>query len=201
MATSEILRKMHWKEGQDLLLVNIPDSLVNLFDTEYSTSGSLMNADFIIIFLHNGDEVRKHAAGFRSLDLASNVLWVAYPKKSSPINSDLSRDSLWNMLRGFGLTGVSQRSLNSDWSVIRFKPEEAVKHSEKGSLDVPTDLINKLQGDESARAFFYGLSATNRKEYIRWITGAKKAETRQKRLNQILDMLRSGQKNPADKGS
>jgi hypothetical protein len=199
MASSNLLDKMHWKDGQDLLLVNPPESLIELFDVDRKISHELTNQDFIIIFLKNSEEVRNYSESFKTLDLGKNVLWVAYPKKSSPIPSDLSRDSLWNLLRGVGLTGVSQRSLNDDWSVIRFKAEGAVKHSVKGSLDVPPELIELLQGDEAARGFFYGLSATNRKEYIQWITGAKKAETRERRLSQMLDRLNAGLKNPSER--
>jgi hypothetical protein len=194
------LKKLHWKEGQEILLVNAPENMSALFG-KVNTSSELKNADFIVLFVQDSDTVRNYSESFDAIDLKENVLWVAYPKKSSQIDSDLSRDSLWNLLRGVGLTGVSQRSLNEDWSVIRFKREEDVKHSEKGSLDVPSDLIKVLQRDEAARAFFYSLSATNRKEYILWITGAKKADTRQRRLDQIIDRLNLGLKNPGDKPS
>ena len=198
MSAPDILKKMHWKEGQEILLVNPPENIVAFFG-EARASGVLENADFIVLFVKDSAEVRKYDKSYDKLDLAKNVLWVAYPKKSSSIFSDLSRDSLWNLLRGVGLTGVSQRSLNEDWSVIRFRREEDVVHSEKGSLDVPPELISILRSDDAARAFFYSLSATNRKEYIRWITGAKKPAPRKRRLDQIIDRLNRGLKNPGEK--
>lgn len=45
-------------------------------------------------------------------------------------------------------------------------------------------------------ADFEKLSYTNRKEYCRWITEAKKEETRAARLIKAIDMLRKGIKTP-----
>lgn len=44
--------------------------------------------------------------------------------------------------------------------------------------------------------FFESLSYTHRKEYVRWITEAKKEETRLARSAKALDMLRKGVKTP-----
>jgi len=46
------------------------------------------------------------------------------------------------------------------------------------------------------REFFDSLSYTNRKEYCRWITEAKKEETRAARLEKAIAMLRKGVKTP-----
>lgn len=40
------------------------------------------------------------------------------------------------------------------------------------------------------------LSFTHRKEYIKWITSAKKTETRQNRLKKMIDMLKNNKKTP-----
>jgi hypothetical protein len=58
-------------------------------------------------------------------------------------------------------------------------------------VEVPAALATALNADSAAKAFFDGLPFTHRKEYARWITEAKKEETRQRRVEQALDMLRS----------
>jgi len=45
-------------------------------------------------------------------------------------------------------------------------------------------------------AVFGKLSYTHRKEYCRWITEAKKEQTRQMRMAKAAEMLRSGVKTP-----
>ena len=62
------------------------------------------------------------------------------------------------------------------------------------------EVAEVLAQDPDAAAFFEKLSFTNRKEYVVWITGAKRAETRQNRLQETLSKLQAGRKNPMDKG-
>ncbi len=62
-------------------------------------------------------------------------------------------------------------------------------------LEVPEDLA-KLLKKEKLSASFEKLSYTNRREYCRWITEAKRAETRANRLEKAAGMLRAGIKTP-----
>jgi len=61
-------------------------------------------------------------------------------------------------------------------------------------VDVPADLAEALAHDEVARATFDGLSYTHRKEWVRWVEEAKKAETRATRLAKTVESLRAGQR-------
>jgi hypothetical protein len=54
----------------------------------------------------------------------------------------------------------------------------------------------KLMEKQGVLAFFETLSYTNRKEYCRWITEAKREETRQKRLAKSIETLKNGVKTP-----
>jgi len=59
-------------------------------------------------------------------------------------------------------------------------------------VDVPEDLVTALDGDPVACAAFKALAYTHRKEYARWIDDAKREETRRRRVDQALEMLRAG---------
>jgi hypothetical protein len=59
---------------------------------------------------------------------------------------------------------------------------------------VPADLAAALAQDEGARATFDELSYTHRKEWVRWIEEAKKAETRATRLTKTVESLREGKR-------
>jgi hypothetical protein len=63
-------------------------------------------------------------------------------------------------------------------------------------VEVPPALDQALAGDADARAAFERLSYTHRKEYARWIAEAKREETRGRRLERALAMLRDGVKHP-----
>jgi len=62
-------------------------------------------------------------------------------------------------------------------------------------LEVPADLAGLLK-KEGLLPVFDKLSYTHRKEYCRWITEAKKEETRSRRLTKAVEMLRQGVKTP-----
>lgn len=57
---------------------------------------------------------------------------------------------------------------------------------------VPDDLAAALDGP--ARTFFDGLAYTHRKEWVRWVEDAKKAETRTARIAKAVDDLRAGKR-------
>jgi len=59
-------------------------------------------------------------------------------------------------------------------------------------VEVPDDLSAALAGDAEAAAAFERLAYTHRREYVIWITDAKKPETRARRVAGTLDKLRSG---------
>ena len=57
---------------------------------------------------------------------------------------------------------------------------------------VPDDLAALLKKNAKARATFDGFSYSRRKEYVDWITGAKREETRAKRLATAITQLAEG---------
>lgn len=66
--------------------------------------------------------------------------------------------------------------------------------SEPRVIEVPADLLKELKKDKEVIASFDKLSYTHQKEYVTWITEAKKAETRRKRILKTMEMLRQGKK-------
>jgi Bacteriocin-protection, YdeI or OmpD-Associated/Domain of unknown function (DUF1905) len=63
---------------------------------------------------------------------------------------------------------------------------------EPRTVEVPDDVRAALAGDEEAAAAFERLSYTHQREYVEWITEAKREETRARRLAKTLDRLREG---------
>ncbi len=63
-------------------------------------------------------------------------------------------------------------------------------------VDVPPELATVLGRDLEAAQAFEKLSYTHRKEYARWIAEAKRAETKERRLSKVAEMLRDGARTP-----
>jgi hypothetical protein len=64
------------------------------------------------------------------------------------------------------------------------------------TVEVPAQFENLLER-EGLLSVFEKLSYTHRKEYCRWITDAKKEETRLRRLKKAMAMLKKGVSGPA----
>ena len=62
--------------------------------------------------------------------------------------------------------------------------------SELRTVDLPEALRAALEADAKAAAAFDKLSYTRKKEFVDWVSGAKKADTNQRRLGQAIRMLR-----------
>lgn len=59
-------------------------------------------------------------------------------------------------------------------------------------VDVPPDFAKALRAEPAAKAFFAGLSYSNQRWHVLSIEGAKAAETRQRRIEKSVSMLREG---------
>lgn len=66
--------------------------------------------------------------------------------------------------------------------------------AEAAESEVPGELAAALAAEPEAGRFFEGLSAFYRNQYVGWVTGAKKAETRDSRVREVVELLRAGKK-------
>ncbi len=63
--------------------------------------------------------------------------------------------------------------------------------AEPRTVDLPDALRSALEADAGGAAAFEKLSYTRKKEFIQWVTGAKRAETQGRRPEQAMAMLRA----------
>ena len=69
------------------------------------------------------------------------------------------------------------------------------KDDEPREVAVPPELQARMK-KAGVLPFFESLSFTHRKEYCRWITEAKKDETRARRLDKAIELLTDGVRTP-----
>lgn len=62
----------------------------------------------------------------------------------------------------------------------------------KPEAAVPDDMMAALRKNRKAQATFEGFSPSHRREYVEWITEAKRDETRRRRLAQAIEWLAAG---------
>jgi uncharacterized protein YdeI (YjbR/CyaY-like superfamily) len=64
--------------------------------------------------------------------------------------------------------------------------------AKKPEAEVPDDLSRALSRNADAKRHFAAFSPSKRREYIEWITEAKREDTRQSRLDQALEWIAEG---------
>ena len=65
---------------------------------------------------------------------------------------------------------------------------------DRRTIEVPASLKKIIDRDLKAKEFWPKLSFTHQKEYVREIEGAKRPETREKRIAAMMEALRKGQR-------
>ena len=217
-----LTKKLYLKPGMRFAVVNAPDgfarTLGKLPAGVKQESSLKADLDLVIVFASSqqalGAQWPKAIAALK----ADGALWVSYPKKSSGIQTDLGMGE-WDVTKGSDWNPVAMIGIDETWSAVRFKhapgldrrrearQEESVRDAD-GTVCVdrknrvvtpPADLRKLLAGKAKARALFDTLAFTHQREYVEWIIGAKRPETRAARLAKTVDLLSKGKKNPSDK--
>ncbi len=88
------------------------------------------------------------------------------------------------------LLGYIRKAAELNRSGAPARPKPAKRPA--APLEVPKDLASALKKNGAAAATFEKFSPGRRKEYIEWITEAKRDETRQKRLATTIEWLAEG---------
>lgn len=68
------------------------------------------------------------------------------------------------------------------------------KDEEERIIEIPEDFARILSTDQKAKVTYDQLSFTAKKEYVKWITEAKREETRQDRIKKAMERLSEGKK-------
>ncbi len=216
-----ILEKLQLKDEKNILIQGLPSSVEKQF-AKLSYNKNLTpllktrKIDFALIFAINQLQLNNILKEVFSALHTDSKLWIAYPKTTSKIVSDLNRDASWEILSKNDFEAVRQVTLDHVWTAMRFKKIDQIPNRnrtfvefkaanikvddfEKRLIALPIELDKLFAAHEEAREFFTSLSILHQKEYLSWIQGAKKEETKQKRLEATLEKLLAGKNSPSEK--
>ena len=90
------------------------------------------------------------------------------------------------------LTGYLHQAMGLIEEGVKRAPAKDAKP--KAPAKVPDDLGAALKKSAKARATFEAFPPSSRREYIEWITEAKREETRSRRLEQAIEWLAEGKR-------
>ena len=135
MNSSGLARKLGIKAGMTVLLreapADFPSLLANSAEGIKLLKAANKKVDCVIAFVRSKAHVQAVAAAVLGAVVDDGLLWFAYPKKSSGVKSDLSRDSGWEPVFAAGFDSVAQISIDETWTGFRFRPKHLVGKSRR----------------------------------------------------------------------
>lgn len=112
------------------------------------------------------------------------------PRKSGSIWSESNKKRVAKMIEqglmtAIGLAKVEEAKANGEWDKAAVREDVS---------QLPAELKRALASDKVARQNFAKLSPSHKRQFIYWIMDAKRAETREKRIEKTLMMLKANQR-------
>jgi hypothetical protein len=126
MPDTHVAKKLQIKPGSRVLALHAPPGyrealgpLPEGAELAESPGGSF---DVVHLFVGGQADLRRDAAAAIGAVRPGGVLWISYPKRSSKVDTDLTRDAGWEPVGQAGWQAVSQISVDPVWSALRFRP-------------------------------------------------------------------------------
>ena len=95
-------------------------------DKDYSATplgrklGAKPGTGVVVFFTASRGDLERRFAGLRDTLNPADGLWIAYPKKSSKLESDLSFQTVQEIGLDHGLVDNKTCAIDDDWTAVRF---------------------------------------------------------------------------------
>ena len=123
MPESALAKKMRLKSNSKAAVINAPADYVDILKHDTALSPTLRGKfDWIQIFVQNKAELETLAPRAARALRPESMLWISFPKGSSKIQTDLTRDKGWESLQKLDLKWLTLVSVNETWSAFALRP-------------------------------------------------------------------------------
>jgi hypothetical protein len=126
MSQPSIVEKLRLSDEKNLLIQGLPSSIEKQF-VKLSFAKNVTpllksrKIDWALVFAVNENQLSNILKDVLPALREEGKLWVAYPKSTSKIVSDLNREGSWTCLTCKGFGGVEEVVLDHVWSAIWWK--------------------------------------------------------------------------------
>jgi len=125
MALQTVLEKLHIKDEKNILVQGLPSSIEKQFlKISFAKSVTPLlrsrRIDLAVVFAITKSQLSSILQDVLPAMDAEGKLWVAYPKSTAKIVSDLCRDCHWDCMTSIGFETGEMVELDSTWRAINF---------------------------------------------------------------------------------
>jgi hypothetical protein len=121
-----IARKLGLNPGMRALVIAPPPGYLKLLaplrDGLNVSSRAAGMYPFVQVFATRLSEISRSARRFSKHAAPNALVWISYPKKTSKVAGNLSRDVIREAMSAAGWRSVSIVAIDEVWSALRFRP-------------------------------------------------------------------------------
>lgn len=129
MAIETLFEKLQLKDEKNILIQGLPSSIEKQFiKIPYSKSITpllkIRKIEFALLFAVSKKQLADVLSDVTPALHDNAKIWVAHPKSTSKIASDLSRECNWCCIDELGFEAIHQVTLDNVWSAVQLQRAE-----------------------------------------------------------------------------
>jgi hypothetical protein len=128
--TTAVARKLGLNPGMRARIIAPPPGYLKML--RHGHQGLLNSAKtgggytFVQVFATRLADIGDFAKKLRKYAAPNALIWISYPKQTSKLKGDLSRDVIRETMSDAGWRAVPIVAIDEIWSALRFRPEKDV---------------------------------------------------------------------------
>ncbi|ABF39218.1 conserved hypothetical protein [Candidatus Koribacter versatilis Ellin345] len=132
-----LVQKLGIKPGHRIATVSEPPSfdkaLGALPEGAAFVGSTAKNVDVVVAFETDAKQFQKHLPGLASRIKQDGMIWIAWPKKASGVQTDLTEDPIRNFALKLGLVDIKVCAIDETWSGLKLviRKENRAKAAKK----------------------------------------------------------------------
>ena len=159
MVSLNLLDNLELKDEKNLLIQGLPSSVEKLFaKLSYAKNVTPLlksrKVDFILIFAVNQQQLKNILKDVFQVLHDNTKLWIAFPKQTSKISSDLMRESSWAFMTDLEYEGSTLVPVDHVWNAMKFlKMKDVVRNENSKSIEetLHTEEVVKAPSDDKKK--------------------------------------------------
>ncbi len=145
-----LLKKLGIKDGQSVLLSNAPNRLPEELKG-YARAKLKRNLDVVLLFADSAVAFKAEFGVLMQAVRAEGMIWVAWPKKSSGIRTDLTESVIRDYALRTNFVDVKVCAIDDTWSGLKFvirkelRKSLALEHTRNSELETNGNLSTRIR--------------------------------------------------------
>ncbi|MFY9855175.1 MAG: DUF3052 domain-containing protein [Terracidiphilus sp.] len=123
-----LLKKLGIKDGQNVLLRNVPSGLPEELKGLSRTKQD-KNLDVVLLFANSAAAFKVEFGALTQAVRADGMIWVAWPKKSSGVRTDLTESVIRDYALRTHFVDVKVCAIDDTWSGLKFVIRKELRKS------------------------------------------------------------------------